>query len=104
MDFYDFNNFAFSIRYYSLWESFLKNKMKKIKLILSLLISLFLLISFVSAHAGENESLHHDGYGMMGMMGAYGVGWMFFCMVIGILVIVLLVLLIVWLIKQIQKK
>ena len=62
------------------------------------------LTSFVSAHAGEDESAHH---GMMGSMmsGAYGFGFIWiFGWAFMIAVLVALVLLIVWLIKQIQKK
>lgn len=75
----------------------------KIKNILG--ISMLLgLVSFVSAHVGEDNYGHH---GMMSgfygnMVGGYFMaffGWAFM-----ILVALVLVLLIAWLIKQLQKK
>lgn len=57
------------------------------------------LLSFVSAHTGEDAGIHHDM-----MKGVYGYGFMWmFGLVFMILFLVVLVLLIVWLIKQIQK-
>ncbi len=57
------------------------------------------MISFVSAHEGDDLYDHH---GMMGYWGGmYGMsifGWLFMT-----LVVVALVLLIIWLIKQIQE-
>ena len=69
--------------------------MKKINLIL-IFVSL---ISFVSAHAGENY------YGMMGgmMNGVYGWGMGFFVWFFMILVFIVLILFIIWLIKQIEE-
>ncbi len=70
--------------------------MKKINLAL---ITGFL-ISFVSAHAGEDLSGHHD----MMNWSSWGWGMGFFGGLFMILVTIALVLLIIWLIKQIQKK
>ncbi len=58
------------------------------------------LVSFVSAHTGEEEFGHHmmDGW-IMGSWGMGLFGWIF-----GALVITALVLLIIWLSKQIKKK
>ncbi|MEX0920090.1 MAG: hypothetical protein WDZ69_00735 [Candidatus Pacearchaeota archaeon] len=71
--------------------------MKEIKTLI--LGTLFSLIGFVSAHAGDDSYSHHD-Y----MMGSwYGTGTWLFSWVFMILAIVALVLLIVWLIKQIKK-
>ncbi len=80
--------------------------MKTKKLLLSLLGIFLVLISFVSAHTGEDEYAHHgmmgDMYGMMS--GTWGMGGSFFGWIFMLLIVVALVLLIVWLIKQIQKK
>ena len=71
---------------------------------ISLIPVVLSLISFVSAHTG-NDDYDHMISGMSGMMsGYYGYGGMFFGWLIGILIISVLVLLIVWLIKQINKK
>ena len=72
-----------------------QNKMKKISLAL---ITGFL-ISFVSAHTGDDLSAHHD---MMGWS-SWGFGMGLFGWTFMILVVVALVLLIVWLAKQIQE-
>jgi len=72
---------------------------------ISLILIVLALISFVSAHIGEDEYGHHmmgDMYGMM--FGSYGGAGMFFCWIAGLLIVTVLVLLIVWLIKQVQKK
>ena len=73
--------------------------MKKIKLLFGILGMILVLLSFVSAHTGD-ETFGTCMFG--GMMGGMGGG--FFMWILYILVIVGLVLLIAWLIKQIQKK
>jgi hypothetical protein len=83
--------------------------MKKTILAILIIVSLFSLLTFVSAHIGEDEGIHHEGCGMMGgmsgmMTGVYGLGMGIFGWLIGILILVALILLIIWLIKQIQKK
>jgi uncharacterized membrane protein len=64
-------------------------------------IALIFLISFVSAHTGDDDFGHHMMGGVVGtgMWGMGIFGWIFM-----ILIIVALILLIIWLIKQIQKK
>lgn len=68
--------------------------MKKI----SLMSFVLFLVSFVSAHVGEDDYSHHS---MMG--GSWGWGMGFFGWIFMILVIVALVLFIIWLAKQIQE-
>lgn len=73
---------------------------------INLMPVVFSLISFASAHTGNDEFDHH---GMMGglygmMSGNWGYGGMFFGWLINLSVIAVLVLLIVWLIKKIQEK
>jgi len=72
--------------------------MKKTNLVLLALLSL---ISFASAHTGNDNDISHSMMGgmMSGMSFMWMFGWLFM-----ILIIVALILLIVWLIKQIQKK
>ena len=71
--------------------------MKIKRLLLSSLGIFLVLISFVSAHTGDDNSAHHS------MMGNSGIGMMWFGWVFSILVAIVLVLLIIWLVKQIQK-
>ncbi len=60
------------------------------------------LLSFVSAHTGEEAFGHHMMDGVV--MGSFGTGWWIFGWIFGVLVIIALVFLIIWLNKQIQKK
>ena len=79
--------------------------MKQMKLLIGILGFVLVFTSFVSAHTGDDDYMHHgmmgDMYGMMS--GGFGYGGMFFGWIIGLLFVVALVLLIIWLIKQIQK-
>ena len=61
------------------------------------------LLSFVSAHTGEEESGHHMMDGWMASSWNMGI-WGIFSWIFGILIIVALVFFIIWLNKQIQKK
>lgn len=75
----------------------MKNKI----LLMSLVINL---ISFVSAHVGDDDFAHHsmmDGMMNWNYSGIWEMG--IFAWIFGILGIILLVLLIIWLIKQIEK-
>lgn len=86
-------------------ETFLKKMFTKGKNEISLILVFLVLISFVSAHVGNDDYEHHMMGGMYSMMsGSYGMGMGFFGWLIGILIIMVLVLLIVWLVRQIQKK
>ena len=67
--------------------------------IISIFGVILVLMSFASAHAGEDDYSHH---GMMDGMYGYGFMWIFGWLFM-ILVIVALALLIVWLIKQITS-
>ncbi|MBU2104216.1 MAG: hypothetical protein KKF67_00360 [Nanoarchaeota archaeon] len=71
---------------------------------ISLVLVFLVLISFVSAHVGDDDYEHHmmgDMYGMMS--GSYGMSMGFFGWLTSLLIVAVLVLLIAWLIKQIQK-
>ncbi len=74
--------------------------MKKTKLLN--ILSILVLISFVSAHTGDDNYGHHMMGNVIGMNGMWGMG--IFGWIFAILILVALVLLIVWLVKQIQKK
>jgi len=77
--------------------------MIKNKLFISISVIILNLISFVSAHTGNDEIDHCEGFCPM-MSGAYGGFWAIFGWALGILMLVVLVLFIVWLIKQIKEK
>ncbi len=69
---------------------------------IALVTIMFTLVSFVSAHTGNDEFDHCSGFCPM-MSGNYGFGPMLFGWAFSILVLVVLILFIIWLIKQIQK-
>jgi hypothetical protein len=72
------------------------------KIIFSFIVLMFL-VSFASAHTGDDDFGHHMTGDMM--TGTYGYGFMWaFGWIFMILIIIALILLIIWLIKQIQKK
>jgi len=58
-------------------------------------------LSFVSAHAGDNNGVAGS-HGIMGNFAGWGMG--FFGWVFSALIIVALIFLIIWLFKQIQKQ